>query len=99
METPTGKKRRRGDTSDLNHTSNRPSSSSQGPRRALTTSPSSVMGAHFTNPNGMIDPTLLNSSHYQYVSEMADTDTFGVDTGGLQDFDSGVLEDPFGAFD
>ncbi|KAK7897236.1 hypothetical protein LTR67_005125 [Exophiala xenobiotica] len=99
METPTGKKRRRGDTGELKPASNPPSSSSQGPRRALTTSPSSVMGAHFTNPNGMIDPTLLNSSHYQYVSEMADTDTFGVDTGGLQDFDSGVLEDPFGAFD
>ncbi|KAK5453506.1 hypothetical protein LTS15_006691 [Exophiala xenobiotica] len=99
METPTGKKRRRGDTGEFNHASNPPSSSSQGPRQALTTSPSSVMGAHFTNPNGMIDPALLNSSQYQYVSEITDTDTFGVDTGGLQHFASGVLEDPFGAFD
>jgi hypothetical protein len=99
METPTGKKRRRGDTGELNHASNPSSSSSQGPRQALTTSPSSVMGAHFTNPNNMVDPALLHSSPYRYVSDITDTDTFGVDTGGLQDFDSGVLEDPFGAFD
>ncbi|KAK5549162.1 hypothetical protein LTR23_000992 [Exophiala sp. CCFEE 6169] len=95
METPTAKKRRRGDTGELNHASN----SSLGQRQALTTSPSSVMGAHFTNPNDMVDPALLNPSPYRYVTDITDTDPLGVDTGGLQDFDSGVLEDPFGAFD